>query len=405
MKLRSSSAIAVATAAFLAQETTAAITSFSLNKTYNPNDFLSDFEWYTKPDPTHGLINYLSQSAAMKANLTEVRDGSLFLRVDTTPTALEGRGSVRITSKDQWSDGVYVLNVSHVPYGCSVWPAFWTVTVDYDTGAWPAGGEIDIVENANDQFPGNLASLHTNPGCTIPSKISSQLSSSTVQYTDCSGKTAENTGCRVMMGSNPPTWGAPLNRNKGGMFALVRDLSPGGSGISVWYWEPDAVPSDLRASSKAVDVSGWGTPAVHFDVADTCASYFGPHNIVINTALAGDWAAATWNESGNCAATYGAITDQVAFNGSSYSTAYWQIDSLRMFTSSLSPPASSGTGSSSNSNTAGTSGNGNGNSNTNTNSNGNTGGNTGNSAAWYAARVGVASTAILVLTASIVVLL
>ncbi|CAD6900171.1 unnamed protein product [Tilletia controversa] len=386
MKLASSSALVVATAAFVAQETAAVISSFSLNKTYNPNDFLSDFEWYTKPDPTHGLINYLSQSTATAANLTEVRDGSLYLRVDTTPKALEGRGSVRITSKDQWSDGVYVLNASHVPYGCSVWPAFWTVTTDYDTDSWPIGGEIDIIENANDQFPGNLASLHTNPGCTIPSKISSQLSSSTVQYTDCSGKTAENTGCRVQMGTNPPTWGAPLNKDGGGTFAMVRDLSPGGSGISVWYWEPNSEPSDLKSGSQAVQVSGWGTPAVHFDVADTCASYFNKHNIVINIALAGDWAANTWNESGNCAATYGAITDQVAFNGSSYSTAYWQINSLRVFTSPLSPAASSGLGNSTSTSTS-------------------TGNSNGTSAAWHAASVALVAIPLLLLAVSITVLL
>ncbi|KAK0532210.1 hypothetical protein OC834_002697 [Tilletia horrida] len=389
-------AVAVAGTLF-AGSASAAVSSWSLAKTYNPQDFLSDFEWFNKQDPTGGLVNYLSQDAAVKANLTEVRDNALFLRVDTTPTALEGRGSVRITSKDQWSDGVYVLNVSHVPYGCSVWPAFWTVTVDYETGAWPAGGEIDIVENANDQFPGNLVSLHTLPGCSIPANISTQLKSSTVQYTDCNGKTAENTGCRVMMGSNPPTWGAGLNRNDGGTFAMVRDLSNGGSGISVWYWQPGSEPSDLSAGSNAVKPSGWGTPAVNFDVAKTCASDFGPHYIVINTDVSGTWPAQTWNISGNCAATYGAITDQVAYNGSSYSNAYWEINSLRVFTSSQSGSSGSGSGST---NPSGSSGNSNGNGNGN-NSNGNT--NTG--AAWAPVRVGAGLTmAVLFVSAAVAVL-
>ncbi|KAK0554180.1 hypothetical protein OC846_002191 [Tilletia horrida] len=358
-----SAAAALTVLALATERVSAAVSTFSLNKNYAPNDFLSDFEWYTKPDPTLGLVNYISQSQALASNLTEVRGGSLYLRVDTTPTALQGRNSVRITSKAAYSDGVYVLNVSHVPYGCSVWPAFWTVTTDYDTGAWPKGGEIDIVENANDEFPGNLASLHTEPGCTIPANISSQLSSSTVQYTDCSGLTAENTGCRIQMGSNPPTWGAALNKNGGGTFAMVRDLSSGGSGISVFYWQQGDEPSDLKRTSSSVQPSGWGTPAAHFDVAATCASDFGPHNIVFDTTLAGTWAANTWNQSGNCAATYGAITDQVAYNGSSYSTAYWQINSLRVFTSSSSSGSSSSNNSSSGNN------NSNGNSNSNSNSN------------------------------------
>ncbi|KAK0545622.1 hypothetical protein OC846_005598, partial [Tilletia horrida] len=241
----------------------------------------------------HGLINYQSQSAAIAANITEVRGDSLFLRVDTTPTALEGRSSNRITSKAAFGDGIYVLNVSHVPYGCSVWPAFWTVTVDYDTGAWPAGGEIDIIENANDQFSGDLVALHTNPGCTIPSTSSTQQASTQIQYTDCSGKTAQNTGCRMMLGSKPPTWGAPLNQAGGGLFVMRRDLSKGGTGISVWFFARGKEPSDLRPGSFAANPSGWGLPGAHFDIASTCASYFGPHYIVINTALAGDFAAAT----------------------------------------------------------------------------------------------------------------
>ncbi|KAL9932308.1 hypothetical protein V8E36_008787 [Tilletia maclaganii] len=325
----------------LADASSAAVTTWSLNKTYNARDFLSDFEWYTKTDPTHGLINYQSQSASLAANLTEVRGDSLFLRVDTTPTALQGRSSNRITSKAAFGDGIYVLNVSHVPYGCSVWPAWWTVTVDYDTGAWPAGGEIDIIENANDQFSGNLVALHTNPGCTIPSTSSTQKASTQIQYTDCNGKTAQNTGCRMMLGSNPPTWGAPLNKAGGGLFVMRRDLSKGGSGISMWFFARGSEPADLRAGSRGVNPAGWGFPNAHFDVASTCASYFGPHYIVINTALAGDFAAATWSQSGTCQQTYGAITDQVAYRGDSYSTAYWQIRTLRVFTPALASGSSS----------------------------------------------------------------
>ena len=56
-----------------------------------------------------------------------------------------------------------ILDLAHMPEGCGTWPAFWTVT----RGAWPAGGEIDIIEGVNDQGP-NLSSLHTTPYCDMP---------------------------------------------------------------------------------------------------------------------------------------------------------------------------------------------------------------------------------------------
>lgn len=56
------------------------------------------------------------------------------------------------------------MQAAHVPTGCAVWPAFWTSTVD--TALWPKGGEIDMLENVNDQFPYNLASVHVNVGAT-----------------------------------------------------------------------------------------------------------------------------------------------------------------------------------------------------------------------------------------------
>lgn len=57
-------------------------------------------------------------------------------------TAL-GRNSIRITSQESWNDAIYVLDILHMPEGCSTWPAFWTKSA---TSLWPAGGEIDIIE-------------------------------------------------------------------------------------------------------------------------------------------------------------------------------------------------------------------------------------------------------------------
>jgi hypothetical protein len=75
-----------------------------------------------------------------------------------------GRDSIRIHSLAAYDDALFVLDLTHMPEGCSTWPAWWTLS---QAGPWPQGGEIDIIEGVN-LNPANLASLHTTPNCTMP---------------------------------------------------------------------------------------------------------------------------------------------------------------------------------------------------------------------------------------------
>ena len=53
-----------------------------------------------------------------------------------------GRNSVRISSKEPYTHGLFVLDMEHMPSSqCGSWPAFWTVGPE-----WPKKGEIDIIE-------------------------------------------------------------------------------------------------------------------------------------------------------------------------------------------------------------------------------------------------------------------
>ncbi|PWY97448.1 hypothetical protein BCV70DRAFT_143002, partial [Testicularia cyperi] len=294
------------------------------------NDFFDAFDWYTQTDPTNGLVNYQSMANAQSQNLSFVdSDGHFVMAVSTSETALQGRNSVRITSKKAYSDGVYVLNVTHVPTGCATWPAFWTVTDEIDN--WPIGGEIDILENANDQYSSDLVSVHTNSSCTIPSTISSQ--SGTVAYTNCSAYYPSNPGCRVELdGTSTPTWGTSLNQAGGGIVAMERSFGTTGQGVRVWYFpnSGDSLPSDLKNGSTTVTPDNWGTPAAHLPIA-SCYKDFSAHNIIFDITLCGDWAANTYANVSTCASTYGTCSFQVAYNGSSFSQAYWEVQSLRIF--------------------------------------------------------------------------
>lgn len=59
-----------------------------------------------------------------------------------------GRDSVKLVSNASFALGtLYVIDAVHLPYGCSVWPAIWTLSSVYKTDD---GGEVDIWEGGED---------------------------------------------------------------------------------------------------------------------------------------------------------------------------------------------------------------------------------------------------------------
>jgi hypothetical protein len=68
-----------------------------------------------------------------------------------------GRDSVRISSQTAYDEAIFVLDLAHMPAGCSTWPAFWTLSKQ---GPWPAGGEIDIIEGTRPHVSHSFKSTH-----------------------------------------------------------------------------------------------------------------------------------------------------------------------------------------------------------------------------------------------------
>ena len=66
--------------------------------------------------------------------------------VSIVPSSARGRDSIRISSQTAYNDSITVLDIQHMPAGCSTWPAFWTLS---QKSAWPQGGEIDIIEGTH----------------------------------------------------------------------------------------------------------------------------------------------------------------------------------------------------------------------------------------------------------------
>lgn len=72
-----------------------------------------------------------------------------------------------------------IIDAMYIPFGCSVWPAFWPYSIER---MWPSTGEIDIIEAINNMD--NQIALHMLQGCTKQNTPNEQTGSTL--ETDCS---------------------------------------------------------------------------------------------------------------------------------------------------------------------------------------------------------------------------
>ncbi|KAF9475567.1 2 beta-glucanase [Pholiota conissans] len=296
---------------------------YAISDTITGEAFYTRFDWETMDDPTHGRVNYVDEKTSRQQNLTYASDDTFILRADhksVVKSTARGRNSVRIISKKTYTTHVAIFDVRHMPQGCGTWPAIWETQGD----DWPTGGEIDIVEGANDQGP-NAATLHTTPGCSMPFY---QRGTGAPGQLDCNWQVNSNTGCGVRFGGGM-SYGPNFNANRGGWFALERTNDH----ISVWFWPRNAtvIPNeieDVNGDTFTLSTTKWGTPAAYFPNTDcNMKKYFGEHNIIINLTLCGDWAGSTYSQT-KCPSS---CVDFVNNNPSSFSKAYFDIGSIRIY--------------------------------------------------------------------------
>ena len=85
--------------------------------------------------------SYTGMKQAAQSRLITINSaGNAIMKVDNKTKLNFGnnRNSIRINTKDHYTVGsLWVTDMLHVPYGCSVWPAFWSSAAD-----WPSGGEV-----------------------------------------------------------------------------------------------------------------------------------------------------------------------------------------------------------------------------------------------------------------------
>ncbi|KAF8187179.1 concanavalin A-like lectin/glucanase domain-containing protein [Pholiota molesta] len=289
--------------------------------------FFDRFSYYGNVDNTSwGNATYLDQPSAVAQKLTFINDaGNAIVKVDNTTTLVAGgpldvvnRNSIRLTSLDTYGLGsLIVMDAVHIPFGCSVWPSFWTFGME---STWPGSGEIDIIEAING-MDNNQIALHTLPGCTQ----GQAPQSGTTTETDCSPKR----GCTVTE-NKPNSFGPGFATAGGGVFALQMEAT----GINLWFWSRADIPADILSatSSTPMDPSTWGMPSAAYP-SSTCdiTQFFPPQNLVLLTTLCGSWAGVPSIYSSTCPGD--CFASNVLGNGSNYADAYWEVKYIRTYIS------------------------------------------------------------------------
>ncbi|TFK93306.1 glycoside hydrolase family 16 protein [Polyporus arcularius HHB13444] len=300
----------------------AVLAQYNLVKEYAGESFFDDWSFYGNRDNlTNGNVNFLDDTDAFHNSLAFVNDaGNAVMKVDNSSSLKfnQNRNSIRISSKDQFTVGsVWVADILHVPYGCSVWGAFWS-----SAPTWPLGGEIDTFEAVNKDARGHMG-LHTNPGCTHSSNA--VQSSTLINSTDCSIQANNNQGC-IITNPDPASYGEAFAKAGGGVYVTEFAID----GISIWFFNRTDLPSSLQGNVSAIDTSTLGIPVANWPT-DGCSvnEFFQPQELVFDITLCGDYAGAASVFYQTCTGV--CYNDWVLGDPSNYDTAYFEVSYVRVY--------------------------------------------------------------------------
>ncbi|KAL1740054.1 glycoside hydrolase family 16 protein [Schizophyllum fasciatum] len=298
---------------------------------YSGDSFFSGWEFYDNVDnTTWGNVRYVDQATAINQGLAYVTDdGNAVIKVDDQTHIPGGwdftnRQSVRITTTDTYPlNGLIIIDLVHIPYGCSVWPSFWSFGPS--AGEWPAGGEIDIIEGVN-LVEHNQMALHSTDGCF---QANNSGDSGQTLERNCSTPT----GCAVRE-NKTNSYGQAFNEAGGGVFALQMAQS----GFYMWFWSRNDIPHSISGanSQSTMDTTkDWGRPSASFPASgcnDSLWQFFAPQQLVLDITLCGNWAGLPAVYGATCTNQYACLTDNVVGDGSNYADAYFEIRWIRTYT-------------------------------------------------------------------------
>mmetsp|Transcript_56631 Transcript_56631/g.132048 ORF Transcript_56631/g.132048 Transcript_56631/m.132048 type:complete len:371 (-) Transcript_56631:228-1340(-) len=231
---------------------------------------------------------YHGGQRAFKYNAVENSPFGAILRVGDQQQPFK-RASVMLHSKQAWRPDTgfaVIMKYKHVPYGAGIWPAFWLMNSDV---RWPRGGELDILEYANDA--NSKVTFHTDRNCSLSAARMEKCMN--MPGVDSQGElgcytnySSNQLGCEPKQIKRNGQWFS----NNPGVIATVWD----GSGVYVYHIPEAEIPPDLANETPNPHTwQRWLISFMPFD-PETCMDIAKPQEIVLNIALCGDWAGGAW---------------------------------------------------------------------------------------------------------------
>lgn len=167
--------------------------------------------------------------------------------------------------------------------------------------------------------------LHTRDGCSISNNgaYSGQLRTPNCDV-NAPGQFT-NEGCKIAA-NDGRSYGRGFNANGGGIYATewTSDF------IKIWFFPRDSIPADLAANDPNPDL--WGKPNAIFEGGCNIDEHFRDHNIIFDITFCGDWAGNVWGQDGQCSGRAPSCQAFVQNNPGEFGDAFWQVNSLRVYT-------------------------------------------------------------------------
>jgi len=265
--------------------------AYSLDWKAEGTSFFSGFNFMTE-DANHGSAHYLDAGRAVQEGVAQAYPTHAVLRAGRAdPQYRYKRYTAKIGTQKSWSYFLAAMRFSHVPYGCGVWPAFFTLA----PGApWPDGGEVDILEYVNDDV--SKTSLHTGHACRLDPNLVNRYGympdRNRMNY-DCRTRYPQHLGCA------PNKWmrsGQQWAHNPG-VVALERTAEF----LKIFFIPEGSIPGDLIGDAPRPDTWDRFIVSYYPFSANGCPpSVMAAQQLVLNIGFCGDWASKVWGDSAYC---------------------------------------------------------------------------------------------------------